>query len=1152
MAETSELRNFRSLLCALLLSAAAALCAQSGGGALAGRLTDLYSHPVGSATLHLRNQSTGEEQQTTSGKNGAYFFRGLTPGLYTLRVKSATLGQGELSDLSITADREQQLRTALEFTHEGSSLSAMAWSDFQKKLQQIRSLKVGVPEDAFFSVRLTPEPLVEYAPPDRSFPAQSQAVTRAEKPGARALPVRQRNWASFLPDHPAASEQSVISGGIAADGSGRSLIDMAAERRSDVEQNAENVEAWNGARQRLVNESSLRMVRNAETRQGTNSFHGEGYLLNRTSFLGARNPYTQRMKETSAATGSSIPTFTAEPWTPPDRETSWGISVGRALRWERYFWFATVEGRQKNDPAASMVKHPDLFFAQPSNDQLQVLAARMNLSSMNPVSEGAAQYSKKLEGIVSVLGEAPRTTRQWSGFLRLDGKVGERQQLMVKTSSALRNSAGGGMSEAAEPYGVASLGNRHSSELWTMGRWESWLRENLRVVSQLSWGRTIQTMHAETPSVFEKSFLSGNAWGQLPQIVVDSRYGFTMGNPARFGWGSNPDERQWQAQEQFSRMHAGVLLRAGVELRHARDNIGRLRNQTGSYSYSSVENFVSDALAFDTYGINPPSALVAQPYCDPTGKVWRDSAGALHGMGSLPCYSSYTQTIGPAGWWLSSNDWAGYGSLQWQALRGLVLSVGVRWEREQAPPPYSLLASSDLSLAGKIPSLGNQWGPRAALAWKRGRWPVLQLGYGLYFGRTANETLLTALTNTGSTKGDLHFLLRPTDNLSAGGAPPFPAVLTGEPGTVIKPGVIELSPTFRNPRIHQAEASVEFRLPKRWEVTVAGELSLGRNLPVSFDTNIDQAVNPGTITYAVKDATALGPLKSTQLTVPFYATWVGSMCAKAKGVDAAGRCGRLNPNYQQVDELFSGANSTWEAAEVRIHRVVRKGLSLHLRYTYSHAMDWNPEEELSPGGASVFDPAQYRQEYGSGDMDARHVATWMAVWRSPWKLRGALGPLTNRWTLSAVGNYRSGFPYSMRIAEEIPKEFVSGVAISGLSDGMNGYGGNNLVYGVGRNTYRYPAVWKADMRLSRSIDLNRRRRLEVLAESFNLFNHSNVFRRETTGYYLESGSTSGGLPSLNFMSGTKSGTTEFGQPLNVNATSSWRERQFDFGIRMHF
>ena len=78
------------------------------------------------------------------------------------------------------------------------------------------------------------------------------------------------------------------------------------------------------------------------------------------------------------------------------------------------------------------------------------------------------------------------------------------------------------------------------------------------------------------------------------------------------------------------------------------------------------------------------------------------------------------------------------------------------------------------------------------------------------------------------------------------------------------------------------------------------------------------------------------------------------------------------------------------------------------------------------------------------------------------------------------------------------------------------------------------------------------RQLELLAESFNLFNHQNVTELETVGYSIESGSLSGGFPTLNFLAGLKANTTAFGQPLNVNATNFYRERQIQVGLRVRF
>jgi hypothetical protein len=233
-------------------------------------------------------------------------------------------------------------------------------------------------------------------------------------------------------------------------------------------------------------------------------------------------------------------------------------------------------------------------------------------------------------------------------------------------------------------------------------------------------------------------------------------------------------------------------------------------------------------------------------------------------------------------------------------------------------------------------------------------------------------------------------------------------------------------------------------------------------------------------------------------------------------------------------------------------------------------MDWNPNE-------SPLDPAaDFRQEYGTSDLDVRHSAAIMAMYTAPWKLHGTTGKLANGWMLSAIGDFRSGLPYTMRVSGSMSEcggyagsctppqssgvSVATGVSIVGLRPGMLGSGGDDRVYGVGRNAYRYPATWKADLRLGKSFDLGQMRKLELLVESLNLFNHQNVTEIETTGYYMESG-TASSPPTLNFLTGPfaeangtikNSNTTAFGQPLNINATDFYRERQIQVGMRMRF
>jgi hypothetical protein len=195
----------------------------------------------------------------------------------------------------------------------------------------------------------------------------------------------------------------------------------------------------------------------------------------------------------------------------------------------------------------------------------------------------------------------------------------------------------------------------------------------------------------------------------------------------------------------------------------------------------------------------------------------------------------------------------------------------------------------------------------------------------------------------------------------------------------------------------------------------------------------------------------------------------------------------------------------------------------------------------------------------------RHSAGITAVFEAPWKVHGQAGKFANGWMLSGVGQFRSGLPYTMRTSGSLAKEFLPTTngteAVVALGPGMNGSGGDNRIYGmgsdqhaynIGRNTYRYPATWKADLRLAKRYDLGTMRQLELMTESFNLLNHQNVTEVETTGYTIESGNTEGGLPTLNFLNGSRANTTAFGQPLNVNATNFYRERQFQFGLRLRF
>jgi hypothetical protein len=905
------------------------------------------------------------------------------------RRVSAEIPQTTAFELNATLDAEP-LRTL--------ALAGQSWEGSEEPAPAVPA-----------TAQASPRPVLTAS--QESSPAAPASTTTMSAAELQALPVSGRRWQDFVLDNtptsttPAGGQGWISLRGagqsaeIAVDGVGRRLAfgptnesGQGSTGRGALGQGgagpAGMAQVWTGGHGLAVSEAAIRMVQtvagnveaaadraaggrmNVETQSGANELHGQGFLFDRDNVWGARNPFTQWVKETAPATLTTTPVFTPESYTPPDRETVWGIGVGSRILRNKLFWFAALDSSNRNDPGLPMVRIPSVFFAQPSDDQMQVLSSRLGLPSANPVVEGLGAYSPMLESLAGLLGPAPRTATQWTGFGRLDWQATERQRFTLEGIGAKWNSPGGGLTRVSETYGNHSFGSTKASEEWLLGRWEAFLTPNLLSTTQASTGHALQQALPETPSAFERTFLAGNAWGQLPQIVVDNRYGFTIGNPSRFGQGSYPDERLYHGQESVDWIRGKLLVKAGFEVSHNSDATSLLRNQTGTYTYSNVENFVSDALVFAKYGLTNALNPFDQHNCDETGKVWRDSGGGLRGLGYLPCYSYYSQTIGPSDWRLSTDDWAGFATAQWQPNKRAVISAGLRWEREQLPPPITALNNPDLPQTEKLPNLGNQWGPRVSLAIGIGEkhWPVLRLGYGMYFGRTENLTLETALTQTGSLNGDLNFFMRPTDNLNAGGAPPFPYVLTGTPGSVVKPGAVEFASNFRNPEIHQGVVAVEETLPSHMEVTASAMVSLGRMLPISIDTNLNLPTSLQTITYQVCDQAptgpnntscgflGLGPIKTPQITVPFYASWPTS----------GGVVGRLNPDYQQITQIMSRANSTYEAAMLKVERYGRRGLSLHAHYIYSHAMDWNPNEsgQLQPG---VWD-----QQFGHAPLGRRH------------------------------------------------------------------------------------------------------------------------------------------------------------------------------------
>ncbi len=1125
-------RAYSAAICALALALlpVAAAGQSAPTGELEGRLTDWHSAPLEQATVTVRNLTSGETAQTTTGKNGSYHLAGLAPGEYRLEADVPSLGHGGVEGIVVAAGHASRVQAALVLQlppapelprNLGSPLDpvgpAVTTTLESEELGQVplhdRTWQAGVEG--------TPSARTEMDDAPAGLDAEAGEVESAE--GGRGE-VGHGEAATTVDGVPEASGFREVSREDRSPGLGESAVGVVAPRSGLA-----------GAGAGRATGAGVRL----ETIRGGNGLHGQFFLYDRANLWDARNPLTQRWTETAAASGISIAQFTGTSYTPPNSRQSFGLGLGSQIRRDKLYWFAAVDGMFRNDPGVATMRQPENFYKQPTNDELQVLGARLGFTGPDLFEQEVGSYSAALEQMTGLLGEVPRTVSQVQAFGRLDWQISERDHLSLEGNLARYRSPGGMLRATGETVASHSFGNSQSDGVWGQARWQHFVTANLLEEADVQVNHQRIGETAQTPSAWEARLQMG-AGAALPEIIADSKYGFQMGRLARMGGTEYPDETNLVVQDSLSWVRGKHLMKGGASFLHLADRVNGLHNADGTYSYADLLNLVTDATNYIQSGFGDINNPLAQPHnCDGTGRVHRAGTEIL-GLGTLPCYAWFTQRIGPQSWHLSTNDLAAYLAEQWQPGKQLTVTAGVRAEMEQLPGAIGFVANQDLPRAGKMPGLGVVWGPRVGMAWSPWKRTVVRAGAGMYFGRVDNAVALAALTQTGSLQGDLNFYFKPSDQ----GSPPFPYIFPQQPQTAVAPGAVEFGPRFRLPEVDQAVVSVEEELPGRWLVAASAMVSLGRRLPISVDTNLAPSSLGvlDTITYAVRDGLGAGPLKGTTVTVPFY-------------VSLPGRAENSRPNggYQQIDAIESRANSTYEAGMLKLTRMGGHGLTMRAHYLFAHAADWNPNESGNVAVDNVLDPADFRLEYGAGNLDIRHSAAAQVTWETPWKRRDWAGWVANHWYVSGVGQFRSGLPYTMRTSG-YTAGFVDAnkKVIEAIGPGMNGSGGDNRVYGVGRNTYRHPATWTGDLRLGKRFNFANRRELELLAESFNLFNHQNVTRVETVGYTIDRGATEGELPTLSFLTGLKSNTVEFGKPLTANSTNSYRPREFEIGLRARF
>lgn len=226
----------------------------------------------------------------------------------------------------------------------------------------------------------------------------------------------------------------------------------------------------------------------------------------------------------------------------------------------------------------------------------------------------------------------------------------------------------------------------------------------------------------------------------------------------------------------------------------------------------------------------------------------------------------------------------------------------------------------------------------------------------------------------------------------------------------------------------------------------------------------------------------------------------------------AQRISRPNPNLGAYTIFDSSAASSYHSLQASLTKRFTRGYQFTAAYTWSHAID-DVSDVFDVAGAFVLpqDDRNLRLERGNANFDIRHRFTWSLVGNLPFLSRfnddpGAAGAVLGGWQWASISTYQMGQPFTVNTSFDVNLDGnltdridVPG-AIAEVGNGPNILSLNNTPISVlaglgengrvGRNTYRAPGIFKADVSLIKNIRVTEGQFLTFRVEAFNVWNRS--------------------------------------------------------------
>ena len=1127
----------RNLAVACVLSLGSSACifapafAQSTTqGGIAGTVFDSTNAAVANASVVIHNDGTNAEVKLTAGGSGEYKAPQLDPGTYTVTVSAPGFQEIKTSNIVVQVQQVTELNPHLSSGSESQVVEVVA--DI---------------------------PAINFESPEFGGHLNNREI--------ESIPINNRRWSSLALTTP----------GVTNDASGFGLlsfraisavlnnvqIDGADDNQAFFSEERGRTRAGYSTSQAMVREFQVNTgvysaefgravggVINSVTKTGTNSLHGEAYFYRRDDQFSAFNPYT------SLGTFNSSGTFSQRPFRPKDKRNQYGFEVGGPIVKDKVFFVYAFDVFDRQFPGIARPNSAGTFFtsplaAVPAGDTCNTTTGvytngtPAGSTSRNPApspatsgacllgarlrttyANGVASYNTQLQALSTDLGQVPRYGHQDINTPKISWQVTPKHNVSFLYHRLRWDSPGGVQTQASVGDAVDSFGTDFVKLDYGLAKLDSIFGNSIANELRYQYGRELNDEGQQPYSTYTKNNLQNPTTGNVAAYSIFTSAGFAAGQQTYSNRVAYPDERKWQIGDTASLTHGKHNIRIGEDIVHNHDLQNQLFNAGGTFTYgTSITNYFSDL-------------LIPKGSCNT----------ALTGVGTLPCYNTYSQGFGPAVFQLDTTDLGFFVQDDWKLTPRLTLNLGARYDYEMLPSPYQNLATIPQTL--NAPSDKNNIAPRIGFAYDPfglGK-TVVRGGFGMYYGRIPNAVLLNGFQATGSAASQTNY----TFTNSSANAPLFRNQVASAPTSSGAGNISYFAKNFQNPGTYQMDFAVQQDLGRNNVLSAQYLGALGRELPNYININLDPT-RTYQVTYNVVPNSAgnCGPLNCGQISSRVYA---GRVQTTAGGT-LSGTGVLPNPSYGSITQLISNINSSYNAFSVDVTNRTLKWATFDANYTWAHALDFSQNQFTGGGTNNWLDPfGNQRLNYGNSSLDVRHRAVGWAILNLPGRSNDhdALSYLTNGWSVKPLIQVQTGLPYSATVSGSTPQQCFAVGCLAASSATNTGLLGTGVTYlpQVGRNTFKYPRSILVDTRLQKNFKLHDNYSLELFAEAFNLANHQNVTAINSGAYTLTSAAVQGNPAAAPVSNLTL--LTSFATPSATNGNYAYSPRQFQFAARLVF